>query len=631
MLRVFASSLPMLQALSSNASPAAVRPKLKALVFDRKSATSGDKSKDKATPSKAKLKKEGAGGGVKPRTLLSTSCYELKSQSASIQDAVQLHLTNYYYIQVVRHPEEASHVHSVFRQHSVVEDSFREHSILHNVFLVESPENKHYLYKMEKHKTLKQWLSKVAALKKEASEQLESCIVNGAARHGEISERCGSADRETRSAKHSPELTQASRPYSGYSQGPGSPVLRTSLTIPVVTKKRKSRTLERFGGSTSSNGGQGKKGGLFRRGTDSQIIVSPEEPSLLRDLPVIVNGSTNGLHRSNQLDMNTANSTSGGGVNFIREDASVWLSPEHSLKKQSSESLARVSMAASLEDVILEERAGLEGGVAGQEDLSDGDSDAASCTFSCNSSRCSSTRSFRSGGVRGSSSCNKFSVASGDRHSGSVAIVTNGCVPYEGDLNEDGSVFDEGQTSQHPGFIRRAGEQFMGLLQMRSLRERGRSQRSRSYARTCYSTSDLDHVILKNKPLPIPSDPTDHQRQDIVSPSGASESANRSLLTTPTSVVVVSSPTSSPHSESDTGGEDFATSKFRHMQIRKQRWKHSPRIQSPKNQSPRLQRAESYQQERSRAGTEVGKAKLGSAGRSVSVSPTSHNAVDQWR
>jgi len=67
------------------------------------------------------------------------------------------------------------------------------------------------------------------------------------------------------------------------------------------------------------------------------------------------------------------------------------------------------------------------------------------------------------------------------------------------------------------------------------------------------------------------------------------------------------------------------------MQIRKQRWKHSPRIQSPRNQSPRLQRAESYQQEQSKAETEVGVVKLGSAGRSVSVSPTSHNVVDPWR
>jgi len=508
----------MLQALSSNASPAASRPKLRALVFDRKSATSGDKSREKATPSKDKHKKEG-GGAVKPRTLLSASCFELKSQSASIQEEVQLHLTNCYYIQVVRHPKEASHVHSVVRQHSVVDDNFREHPFLQNVFIVESSPKDNpriFLYKMEKQKTLKQWLSKVAALKKEASEQLNSCFVNGGASHGEVFDQRASEEREIRFSKYSPELTQASRPSSEYSQGPGSPVPRTSLALPVVNKKRKSRTLERLGvgGGSSNGGGQWKKGGLFRRGTDSQIIVSSEEPAKLRDNPPVnISGSMNGLHRSNQLDMNTLRATSDRSVNNVREDDTVWLSPEHLQNKQLAESLARTSMAASLEDVILEEGVGLEGTGADREDLSDGDSDVASGIFSCSSSRCSSTRSFgkstasRGSGVATGNKC----TASRDRLCSSIAIVTNGSTPsegllVEGDMNGDVLVSDEGQGSHQPGFMRRAGEQVIGLLQMRSLRERGRSRRPRQYVRTCYSTSDLDHVILTNNPLPIPPD-----------------------------------------------------------------------------------------------------------------------------
>ncbi len=78
-------------------------------------------------------------------------------------------------------------------------------------------------------------------------------------------------DRNGQPLKKSPDSHRGGEhSSSAYSQGPGSPVAHhSSLEIPSATKKKKNRTSERLGGK-----GNGKKGVIFRRRTDSQIIVN---------------------------------------------------------------------------------------------------------------------------------------------------------------------------------------------------------------------------------------------------------------------------------------------------------------------------------------------------------------------
>ncbi len=101
-------------------------------------------------------------------------------------------------------------------------------------------------------------------------------------------------DRNGQPLKKSPDSHRGmEHSSSAYSQS-RSPVAahRSSLEIPSATKKKKNRTLERLGGK-----GNGKKGGIFRRSTDSQIIVNLEECAI--DAKV----STSGKFLQNGVDL----------------------------------------------------------------------------------------------------------------------------------------------------------------------------------------------------------------------------------------------------------------------------------------------------------------------------------------
>ena len=616
----------MLQALSSTASTAAVRPKFMTLVFDKKSGSSSGKSTEKVTLGKSKEKKDAVTPG-RPCTVLSTNCYELKSQATTVLEAVQLHLTSYYEILVLKHQGVSSHSRSAFRRHSVLRDSIREHPILPNVLLVESSNSGSknlYTYQMEKHKTLKQWLNKVAALKKEAADQLSSCIVNGGAKHAKYLKRNG-GKKESVSLRGSPEMPRAPS-TSSYSHGPCSPVRHrrgSKLPLPTASRKGKSRTLERAGRSG------GKVGGLFRRSTDAQIELAPEEIDrmLMLQNHRTTTWTIGQTHRS-QADKCLPCSSSNGRVNYSERDADgASLPPGSQIHMNQSGPFSQVR--DSIEDIIVEEGPG--GVIVG--DVSD-DSDVPSGTFSCTSSRCSSTRSYGRRGRASSYTSIGDKVITGQeaRLSSTQFPTTMECSLQDDDMCSDIVVAENDQ--RHSGFIRRASEQVMGLIQMRSLRERRRPSRSSEYVRSCHSTSDLDHLVYNKEIIDHLQQPTNrgsllHQTTPTL-PVSVPESDNRSYLTTPTSTATATSPTPSQNSESD-NGDDFTLSRFRHVQIRKHKWKQSPRIQSPLHRSPRVHRTESYQQERPGVLTEVGGANGGSTGRSFSVSPTSQITVDQWR
>ena len=182
----------MLQAISSTTSTrtAAVRPKCMTLVLDKKAGSSNDKYEVKET-SKAKPKADAMAS--KPRTILSSNCYELNTHTTAIVGTVQLHLTSYRDILVMNRSSDNSHSQSVSRRHSVDNDSVKDHPIIPRVLLVESNNEdgakQIYFYLMEKQKTVKQWVDKVQSLKREVSDQLGTCIANGGAKYNEARPR----------------------------------------------------------------------------------------------------------------------------------------------------------------------------------------------------------------------------------------------------------------------------------------------------------------------------------------------------------------------------------------------------------------------------------------------------------
>ena len=149
----------------------------------------------------------------KPKTLLSSKCSELKTSKLNVLHSVELRLTSYHEVLVFKRPGDKSHSQTVLRRHSVVADSFKEHPILPNAMLVEEqgPVLKHYVYQMEKDRTLKQWMSKIASCKKKASApemppQQKSLTLgrlkNGVTRNLSLKGEIGREKAFTKSAEH---------------------------------------------------------------------------------------------------------------------------------------------------------------------------------------------------------------------------------------------------------------------------------------------------------------------------------------------------------------------------------------------------------------------------------------------
>ena len=247
-------------------------------------------------------------------------------------------------------------------------------------------------------------------------------------------------------------------------------------------------------------------------------------------------------HRS-QADKCLPCSSSNGSVNYSERDADgASLPPGSQIHTNQSGPFPQV--CDSIEDIIVEEGPG--GVILG--DASD-DSDVPSRFFSCTSSRCSSTQSYCRRGRSGSYTSIGDKVITGQeaRLSSTQFFTTMECSLQDDDMCSEIVVAENDQ--RHSGFIRRVSKQVMGLIQMCLLRDRRRPSRSSEYVRSCYSTSDLDHLVYNKEIIGHLQQPTNrgsllHQTTPTL-PASVPESGNCSHLTTPTSTATATSPTPS--------------------------------------------------------------------------------------
>jgi hypothetical protein len=194
---------------------------------------------------------------AKPKTLLSNKCTELKASGLSVIHSVQLLLTSYHEVLVLKKGDKSRNQ-TVLRRHSVVSDSFKEHGILTTALLVEIPNTLlSYVYQFEKEKTLRQWLERISACRRESPEidRIEDAVIASGsadicARNGMIANHTAPTltspvDEavEFPSARQVPRRRDAvkqkmrdfvkeksplrSSGYRYYRQGPGSPERRT--------------------------------------------------------------------------------------------------------------------------------------------------------------------------------------------------------------------------------------------------------------------------------------------------------------------------------------------------------------------------------------------------------------------
>lgn len=180
----------MLQALSpSNNRP--VPQQIMTLGLDRKAASSDRRASLTSKYNSVQAKKPSSEAADspqitmgKPKTVLTSKCTELKYSGLNIIHSVQLLLTSYREVLVLKKGDKSRHE-TVLRRHSVLTDSFSEHHILPCALLVEVPHTLlRYVYQFEKEKTLKQWVDKISACRKEVQDAerqhgAELCAKNG--------------------------------------------------------------------------------------------------------------------------------------------------------------------------------------------------------------------------------------------------------------------------------------------------------------------------------------------------------------------------------------------------------------------------------------------------------------------
>ena len=254
-------------ALSAPASKRPVSKHIMTLGLDRKAASS-----DSATASQTssyssvqgKTKDVPGTALAKPKTLLSCKCTELKADGLSIIHNVQLLLTSYREVLVIKKGDKSRNQ-TVLRRHSVLTDYFMEHSILTSALQVQVPHTLlRYVYQFEKEKTLRQWLERIGTCRKEGREvdkqdptavaaagpdvySKNGMIANQSATalssHGDESEPL-SPTRQIPKRRDASKLKlhdfEKSSPHAGahYRQGPGSPEPRPRVQSMVLNYGR---------------------------------------------------------------------------------------------------------------------------------------------------------------------------------------------------------------------------------------------------------------------------------------------------------------------------------------------------------------------------------------------------------
>lgn len=477
----------------------------------------------------------------KPKTLLSCKCSELKHSSLAVLHSVQLLLTNYGEILVLKKGGDKSHSRTVLRRHDLCTECFMEHPILPSALMVEIPDTLlRYVYQLDKERTLRQWLDKIAACKPQSldtsQDEADSYAGNGLIKnHSTVSATSLHGQKPSPPKKPSEDFVNSSSvPPSplAVSEGSFSPT-NSSYTHGPCSPEPQLRSLSAIGHFSSDFKVVSLDGGNLHNASSTSI-------------PMSVMASTDG---------------SSADASFL-----VQVTEPSDFSAIAREGLQSGTLAGDHEGTI-------EHGYSAKEQTLKSDRDAecdddVASLISDNgalSSPCSLCLS-RSSSTRSSSK----SVGRGSVRSLNLSILRENIeVPGgTGDLkrvsvsNEYVSS-DTSAVERQGRFVRRASEQLVVILKSHSFQDK--DQRKRTLTRISSSASELDSMttsraaledILKHHTPPLPP-------------------------ATPTSPLV-SPPSSSPTFASTPGDENpdgFAASRFHHTQIRNRKWKQSPRIQ----------------------------------------------------
>ena len=616
----------MLQALSppSNAKPPASTIMTLGLDRDRKIAAH---SKYNSEQDKVVSKVVPPSG--KPKTLLSCKCTELKTTGLSVLHSVQLLLTSYREVLVFKRTGDKSHSQTVLRRHSAAEETFREHPILPNALLVEVPHTLlKYVYQLDKEKTVRQWLGKIATCRSEVlgnAMQMEGALASSVRNHTHL---------------HSIANIAISSPLLNAKNTTSTSAITSTATTPVTTSR---------GGSRSSNRAVSPLGG---GGGYSHGPCSPE-PQYRTIMAIGREPQT-----SQQLSEKTPDS-SGRGTGDKTSDREVTDAVPADVSNPRDDLCSPTITIATAEDLfppstvhthVMDDR-------HLQEEPSTFDTTVASgCSSACLSRNSSARSSSRSLGNVSARSLNMSALQD--------SLETSCKVTKERRFSTSNDNTSFSLAEKRSGLVRRASDQLVGLLKMHSFRER-RVTRKAAYTRISASVSELDSFIAdgrevdnfiaplrppRHSPIATPTSPRRPTRHSpTTTPTSPRRPTRHSPTTTPTSPLARSlavSPilcadegegleTTPEEEEEEEGeglktkreeegeecvltpgeeeeeeeGEGFMRSKFHHIQIRNRKW----------IQSPRISRAFSTSEGVSGGGTTV-------YSRSTSESPTANSA-----
>ncbi len=638
------------------------------------SKTSKVKASDKMLPSTSTSK---------PKTILSCNCSELKSSCLKVVHSVQLLLTSYEEILVLKRGDK-SRTQTVLRRHGIASDIIEEHSILPSALLVKVPNTLlTYVYQLDKEKTLKQWMNKIDACKKKA-------ICNDSNGYLPSSESGRVKDTSTTSASSDSTTTATSTtaPHGGRSpashQSPNNPA--TSTTTAHGGRSPVSHLSPNYPSTstTTAHGGRSTHNSSYACGPDSPVSSSylrngihrhacpvsftssylpgPSSPILSgrKSVRSFLGAGSGGVGRSNDAQSNgcTPTTMSGrgnagvqngssihdtdslngvtcavsmrGDINSTedqlnQDDSTEWnednlfsikldlddsidteLNQNESTNTEVSRDDSTISELTrddstntdlTKDDLMLDDSTtitDLSRDDSINIELMHDDADQVSeetgpsldhhippsiRSSSMSISRSSSTRSSgRSDADNESTRMLNLSSLEESLEMTSHQIIhqKNMSDSLSLDRNMSLNLCLDGREARQTGFMRRASDQFLGIIKMRSLREK-ESRKMVYVKKASSSTSELDAMAETNI---APS-------CDFTAEKSRRTTTSTSPIPTPTSPLRTTSPafphipgghTSGDEMESE-GAKEFVVSRFHHTQIRNRKWKQSPRIQ----------------------------------------------------
>ena len=514
---------------------------------ERKKATSSNlttlfKAEKDASPEKA-ASSHPAG---KPKTLLNCNCTELKRSSLTVSHSVQLLLTSYREILVLKRPGDKSHTQSVLRRHSIDTEVIREHPILPNALLVEIPHTMlSYVYQLDKEKTLRSWLDKIANFKKEGMMVTDGALMRISDKKQKkshtlptrkLSRPQSLIDTPAKPVKKAQHASQERPPSASFisnsyrTHGPTSPVTQVRSLL-KSKNSRKDMVFERINSNHNNKTSTiSAPGNFVTADTSSERLMQDRNAELTSSLPPPSVASPVAKVSSSSEDST---------VQIMRSD-----------DNDKEESFEVVSLASDSGMI----------------------SPCSSIYLSRNSSARSSDKSLGECGVFPRASISTSSCRNSSRSS-------SGEIPHGGTMSADSSrehLTLNLSEKKHRHLFRRASEQFTGLLKMQSMREKD-SRKHIYVKKPSSSTSELDSLLFSERTL------DDVIKNEVVYPRR--KLTPTSPIATPTSPVASSrdlSPDPSPSHSQKSGTEnpdEFVVSRFHHTQIRNRIWKRSPRLQ----------------------------------------------------